>query len=97
MSIDENPDRFIQIPENDPHERYEEMTEFADGVTDFKLRDKLYAALESKGPFRKFKDVLLNYPDERKEWFACVDEKIQQRVLYWLKENEIELTDKGQI
>jgi hypothetical protein len=35
--------------------------------------------------------VLLNYPEKREEWFDFKDERLKERVMEWLEENEIEL------
>lgn len=91
--IDGNPGRYIKIPENEPHEAYETMEEFAEGVVDIKLRDKLFAALENKKPFSRFRAVLERCPEELKEWYEFKDKALRERMTEWLKENEIEPTD----
>ncbi len=55
------------------------------------LKEKLWIALNGKGAFRRFKDVLLNYPEKREKWFSFKDERLKKRVMEWLEENEIEL------
>lgn len=41
-------------------------------------------AINGKGAFRRFKDVLLRYPEERERWFRFKDERMQERALEWL-------------
>ena len=51
-------------------EQYKWMERFVVGVTDEPLRERLVIAIDGKGAFRRFKDVLLNYPTERERWFS---------------------------
>jgi hypothetical protein len=50
--------------------------EFAATVGDAKLRDMLDIALDGSGAFRRFKNVLLDFPEERERWFAFRDERL---------------------
>jgi len=50
-------------------------------------------ALNGKGAFRRFKDVLYNYPEERERWFNFQYEKKKSRLLKWLKDEEIEIEE----
>lgn len=45
-------------------EEYEWMVEFADSVTEPRLRELLEVALDGRGAFRRFKNVLLDHPEE---------------------------------
>ena len=83
-------DRYIRIPEKPSYEGYNLMEEFAEGVEDDLLRDKLAIALDGKGAFRRFKNVLYNYPEYRKKWFEFEQEKINEEVIEWLNSIGIE-------
>ncbi|MFH1074640.1 MAG: UPF0158 family protein [Candidatus Firestonebacteria bacterium] len=89
--IDSNPGRFIAIPERFPNEGYKEMVDFADTVIDKQLQEKLYITLNGKGAFRRFKDVLYNYPEEQNRWHSYRDEKAKERIHEWLEENKLEM------
>jgi len=78
--IDENPERYLEIEAPSSREAYEWMVEFAEGLEDEKLQEKLWIALDGKGAFRRFKNVLLNYPDKRDAWFEFEDKKINESV-----------------
>ncbi len=69
------------------------MAEFAETVADRRLREMLDLALDGRGAFRRFKDVLSNYPAERERWFAFHQERLDQEMQDWLAENEIEPTN----
>ncbi len=62
------------------------MVEFSETVKDRNLREKLAIALDGKGAFRRFKNVLSDYPEERERWFSFKDERIRQEVIEWLDE-----------
>lgn len=82
--------RYISIHHIDAHESYRDMERFIDTLEDVSLIEKLNIALNGRGAFRRFKDVLLNYPSERKKWFTFKDELIKERVMAWLEEEEID-------
>ena len=55
--------RYIDIPRKPSFEAYNLMVEFASSVTNKHLREKLKIALDGKGAFRRFKNVISDYPD----------------------------------
>jgi hypothetical protein len=85
--------RYIRIPEEDSHEGYRDMERFISTVRDDRLQDRLWRAIQGRGAFRYFKDVLADYPDERERWFAFKDRRIHERVADWLESEEIEPTN----
>lgn len=85
-----NPDRYGYIPEKPSYEGYNLMVEFAEGVENEELQEKLAKALDGKGAFRRFKNVLLNYPDYREKWFNFEQEQLNKEVIEWLNSIDIE-------
>ncbi len=85
-----NPDRYICIPERPSYEGYNLMVEFAEKVEDELLREKLSIALDGKGAFRRFKNVIADYPDYREKWFRFRDERLNKKVIEWLNSIGIE-------
>ena len=85
--------RYIEIPYIETEIKYQDMLDFVDTVKDANLKEKLYIALDGKGAFRRFKDVLLNYPRERERWFKFSNEKMEERVLEWLESENYEIKD----
>lgn len=83
-------ERYIRIPEKPSYEGYNLMVEFADEVEDKSLREKLAIALDGKGAFRRFKNVLSNYPEYRQKWFDFEQEKMDEEVIEWLNSIDIE-------
>lgn len=90
--LDDEPERYLSIPTESSREGYQDMVAFAESLEDKNLKEKLWIALDGRGAFRRFKDVLLGYPEKREEWFEFQDERLERRVREWLEENEIELT-----
>jgi len=84
-------ERYLSIPTESSREGYQDMVAFTESLKDENFKEKLWIALNGRGAFRRFKDVLSNYPEKREEWFEFKDERLEKRVMEWLEENEIEL------
>ncbi len=82
--IEEEFDRYERIPRAESHEGYEDMEDFIATVKDEHLAELLEVAINGRGAFRRFKDVLIGYPEERERWFHFRDERMQERALEWL-------------
>jgi biotin synthase-related radical SAM superfamily protein len=82
--------RYVDIPRKPSYEAYNLMVEFASSVTNKNLKEKLDIALDGKGAFRRFKNVISDYPDEEKKWFAFKDKKMREDVIEWLHDLGIE-------
>jgi hypothetical protein len=72
--IKEDFDRYERIPKAESHEGYEDIVDFIATVKDEHLAELLEVAINGKGAFRRFKDILLNYPEERERWFRFKDD-----------------------
>ncbi len=90
-------ERYITIPNAESHEGYKDMEDFIGTVKEVKLKEKLYDAIARKGAFRRFKDVLNYYPEERERWFKFKNEKIMERVNEWLENEGIEIIPQTSI
>jgi hypothetical protein len=85
--------RYIRIPERDKRENYQDMEWFITTVQDEGLQEKLWGAVKGQGAFRRFKDALLDHPDERERWFAFEKRRVHERLVEWLKDKGIEATN----
>ena len=83
--IDENLGCYKPIPRTESYEGYEDMADFIVTVEDEHLRELLQMAINGKGAFRRFKDVLARYPDEKERLLRFKDDKLRERVLEWLE------------
>lgn len=86
----EESDRYEHIPERPSYEGYNLMVEFAEMVEDESLKEKLTIALDGKGAFRRFKNVLGDYPDYKGKWFKFKQERLNKEVIEWLNSIGIE-------
>jgi len=89
--IEEDFDRYEPIPRAESHEGYRDMVAFIDTIENEHLVELLEVAISGKGAFRRFKDVLLNYPEERQRWFRFRDERIEERAIEWLDSIDVDL------
>ena len=89
--LNSEPERYLSIPPESSREGYRDMVAFTESLEDENLKEKLWIALDGKGAFRRFKDVLSRYPEKREEWFRFRKERLERRVRKWLEENEIEI------
>jgi hypothetical protein len=83
--IFEGSKRYEEIPTRPSYEGHNLMVAFAEGVTDRKIQRELSIALDGKGAFRRFKNVLRGYPDVEKEWFEFKAERDKEEVKEWLE------------
>jgi hypothetical protein len=70
------------------------MQAFITTVEDDHLSELLEVAINGKGAFRRFKDVLLNYPEERERWFQFKDDRMKERALEWLDDIDVTLVEE---
>jgi membrane dipeptidase len=66
------------------HEWYQDMADFADLVTDGRARSLLMVALNGKGAFRRFKDVVLDDPRLGPMWNQFSQVRGRRRAAGWL-------------
>jgi len=89
--IESNFSHYLPIEPDNPYEDYSDMEDFIFTVKDEHLRELLWVAIDGKGAFRRFKNTLLRYPQERERWFSFKDNLIRQRAAEWLANYDIEL------
>lgn len=82
--------RYIRVPQAASSEGYRDMELFAETVTDEQLEKRLWRALDGKGAFRRFKDVLVEYPQEGDRWLKFHSDRLEQRIRDWLESEGIE-------
>lgn len=88
--LSDEQNRFLPIPKRESREGYEIMVGFAESVKNKGLQEKLSLALDGKGAFRRFRDVLNQHPDELERWYTFKDDWMREEAVRWLLENGIE-------
>ena len=88
--IEKDLDRYRPIDPLPSHVGWEVMSDFVESLRPGKIQDDLERAINGRKPFRRFKDVLFDYPDTRDAWFAFEKKAFVQLAEDWLKEQGIE-------
>jgi len=88
-----HPIRFLRVDPASSREQYRWMERFVGSVADQALRERLLIAIDGKGAFRRFKDVLLAFPAERERWFAYRSELLHFHIQTWLEHLKIDVAN----
>jgi hypothetical protein len=83
--------RFVHLDPASSREQYRWMERFVASVEDDALRERLILAIDGKGAFRRFKDVLLSYPVERDRWFSYRATLLHIYINGWLRSKDFVL------
>ncbi|MFO0587545.1 MAG: UPF0158 family protein [Polyangiaceae bacterium] len=75
---------YLRIDPVSSREQYRWMERFIPMVEDPDLQAKLSQAIDGKGAFRRFKDVLMGYGPERERWFSFRSERLRIFMEAWL-------------
>jgi hypothetical protein len=89
-----SPGRFTGLDPASSREQYRWMERFVSSVADDALRERLVLAIDGKGAFRRFKDVLLTYPVERDRWFAYRSTLLHIYINGWLESKELTIGEE---
>lgn len=87
--LSDEKNRYLLIPKRESRETYDLMVDFAETVTDKALREKLAIALDGKGAFRRFRNVL-EQAGEVDRWYAFKEERLRDAAVEWLLDHGIE-------
>lgn len=75
---------YMRVEPVSSREQYRWMERFIPLVEEVDLRQKLLSAIDGKGAFRRFKDVLMGHVQERERWFAFRSERLRVFMEAWL-------------
>lgn len=75
---------YLRIDPVSSREQYRWMERFIPMVESPELSEKLTQAIDGKGAFRRFKDVLMAYGPERERWFSFRSERLRIFMEAWL-------------
>jgi hypothetical protein len=81
---------YLRVDPVSSREQYRWMERFIATVPDGELRTRLVAAIDGKGAFRRFKDVLLTFPADRERWFQFRTERLRSCMEAWLDSHDLE-------
>ena len=77
---------WLPVRSEGSREGYRDMQDFIAAVPDEDRRDRLAIAIQGRGAFRRFKDVLARWPEEFERWYAFSEERQRGRARAWLAE-----------
>lgn len=80
---------YLTIDPVSSREQYRWMERFIPTVEDDLLRGKLNQAIDGKGAFRRFKDVLMSYAAARERWFTFRSERLRTFMEAWLNAHAV--------
>jgi hypothetical protein len=82
-------ERYLPISQSDSNTSYQDMAQFIETVTDAQLSELLDVAIQGRGAFGRFKDVLRRpmRENELARWYEFSRESESNRVIEWLKHN----------
>jgi len=83
----EDPERFLAVEPMDSRLAFEIMDDFVADLPEGEPSRALARALRMRGPFRCFKDTLLEFPDLREQWFRYHDGRMLEYAQEWLEES----------
>jgi hypothetical protein len=75
---------YLRVDPVSSREQYRWMERFIATVEEGPLRNKLLQAIDGKGAFRRFKDVLMTFPVDRERWFTFRSERLKACMEAWL-------------
>lgn len=75
---------YLRIEPVSSREQYRWMERFIPMVEEPDLREQLGSAIDGKGAFRRFKDVLMSFGAERERWFTFRSERLRVFMEAWL-------------
>ncbi|MBX3126382.1 MAG: hypothetical protein KF718_06680 [Polyangiaceae bacterium] len=80
---------YMRVEPVSSREQYRWMERFIPMVEDEALRERLTRAIDGKGAFRRFKDVLMSQATERERWFAFRSERLRVFMEAWLSAHDL--------
>lgn len=89
-SIEAEENRYLYIEPLDSRESFYVMERFLYTLPEGRTKNDLAAALSGHKPFRRFKDILYNYPEIREKWFLFHNQELKKIVREWLHYNDVE-------
>jgi hypothetical protein len=80
---------YLRIDPVSSREQYRWMERFIPTVEAPDLQASLTQAIDGKGAFRRFKDVLMSFAEERERWFTFRSERLRTFMEAWLEAHAI--------
>lgn len=93
QQLQNNVERFLEIPPFDYRSERQILTEFVEQISEPELRDLLGSSLAGRKPYGKIEDILSFYPHEEERFALLKDQFLSNRLKNWLEENNLFTAD----
>lgn len=93
---EDDDERWLEVFCEGSRDGYRDMVLFVDTIADPDRRDRLEIALEGRGAFRRFRDVLARWPAEFTRWHDFSDERRRGRARAWLADAGYRAVARGE-
>lgn len=87
--MEENPSRFIPLPDQREINEYGMMEDFIDDLPDGGKKYTLAMSINGRGAFRRFKDTVRHYGLEE-QWYAFREKCYARVARRWCEDNDVE-------
>lgn len=87
---------YMRVDPVSSREQYRWMERYIATVEESDFRGQLVNAIDGKGAFRRFKDVLMNFPVERERWFAFRSERLRTAMETWLDAHGLDPVERAE-
>jgi hypothetical protein len=87
--------RYIKVKPASSRNQYKWMEKFVSTLNDESLQERLLIAIDGKGAFRRFKDILVHFPGIRERWYNYRSVHLHNHINDWL--TSIDLMEKVEI
>ncbi|MBN2724488.1 MAG: hypothetical protein JXR95_10495 [Deltaproteobacteria bacterium] len=84
LEVDANRERYLKVEPASSREQYKWMEKFVSTVHEEKLKERLLIAIDGKGAFRRFKDLLVHFPGVRERWYSYRAVHLHDHINNWL-------------
>lgn len=97
IELDEIEDDLVAVEPLPSYVWYQDMEDFAEGISDDRAGRRLARAIQGRGAFRRFKDELhAEYPELLPAWYAFRDARAMRRAVDWLADSSLVDDDEAQ-
>ena len=80
----DDPDRWLYVGSEGSRDGYRDMEDFIAGLDDADRADLLSVAISGHGAFRRFRDVIERWPEDKERFFCFSEERQRGRARSWL-------------
>lgn len=93
QQLQNNGERFLEIPPFDYRSERQIIAEFSTQISDPELKTMLNHSLAGRKPFGKAEDILSFYPHEEERFALLKDQFLSNRLKIWMDENNLFTAD----